>query len=103
MWKQALAVVALGVAGCASPDLPEAYRSQSQPGAIDCKAFPEPPAPASCRNLYEDIIHRAQMPTIGATPWRQARRSCEPLPSAEHEDEIANHECSWMESVARHG
>jgi len=54
-----LAAVLL-LAACASPDLPEAYRSKSQPGAIDCAAYPMPPAPVSCRNLYDDIIHRAQ-------------------------------------------
>jgi hypothetical protein len=45
------------LAGCASPNLPEAYRSKSQPGAIDCTAYPQTPAPVSCRNLYEDILH----------------------------------------------
>ncbi len=70
MWKQSLVLVALSISACASPDLPEAYRSSSQPGAIDCTAYPKPPAPASCRNLYEDIVHPAQLPSIDATQLR---------------------------------
>jgi len=53
---------ALLLAACASPDLPEAYRSKSQPGTIDCTAYPTPPAPVSCRNLYENVIHPAELP-----------------------------------------
>jgi hypothetical protein len=63
MRKPSLVLVALGLAAGASPELPESYRSSSQPGAIDCRAYPEPPAPASCRNLYEDIVHPAQLPS----------------------------------------
>jgi hypothetical protein len=64
MARLLLVVVALSVAACASADLPKAYQSSSQPGAINCTAYPEPPAPASCRNLYDDIIHRTQPPTL---------------------------------------
>ena len=64
MARLLLVAVTLSVAACASPDLPKPYRSNSQPGAIDCTAYPEPPAPASCRNLYEDIIHRTQLPSL---------------------------------------
>ena len=67
MERQWLLLAALSLAACASPDLPEAYRSSGQPGAIDCAAYPEPPAPPSCRNLYEDIVHPAQLPSIDAT------------------------------------
>ena len=67
MLKSPLLAVALVLGACASPSLPEAYRSQSQPGAVDCAAYPEPPAPAACRNLYEDIIHRAQLPPVDVT------------------------------------
>lgn len=71
MLRSSLLAVALVLLGaCASPNLPEAYRSHSQPGAIDCAAYPEPPAPASCRNLYEDIVHRAQLPPIDTPPPR---------------------------------
>ena len=70
MLRSSLLAVALALGACASPDLPEAYRSQNQPGAIDCAAYPEPPAPASCRNLYEDILHRAQLPPIDTTQLR---------------------------------
>jgi hypothetical protein len=70
MLRSSLLVVALALGACASPNLPEAYRSQNQPGAIDCAAYPEPPAPASCRNLYEDILHRAQLPPIDTTQLR---------------------------------
>lgn len=52
-----LLVTVLLLAGCASPNLPVAYRSKNLPGAVDCTAYPEPPAPVSCRNLYEDIVH----------------------------------------------
>jgi len=55
--RLALLAAALVLAGCASPNLPVAYRSKNLPGAVDCTAYPEPPAPASCRNLYEDILH----------------------------------------------
>jgi len=60
MLRSLLLAIVLLLPACASPDLPEAYRSKSQPGAIDCRAYPVPPAPASCRSLYDDIIHRAQ-------------------------------------------
>ncbi len=70
MWKQSLVLTALSVAACASPDLPEAYRSSSQAGAIDCTAYPKPPVPASCRNLYEDIVHPDQVPSFNATQLR---------------------------------
>jgi hypothetical protein len=66
MLRSLLLAAVLLLAACASPDLPEAYRSKSQPGAIDCMAYPLPPAPASCRNLYDDIIHRAQSRPIDA-------------------------------------
>ena len=52
-------VAAFLLAGCASPNLPEAYRTKGSSGTVDCTIYPEPPAPASCRNLYEDIIHPA--------------------------------------------
>jgi len=61
MRRSSLLAAALVLAGCASPDLPEAYRSKSQPGAIDCTAYPTPPAPDSCRNLYENVIHPAEL------------------------------------------
>lgn len=48
---------ALALAACNSPNVPERYRSQAWPGGVDCTAFPEPPAPASCRNLYDGAIH----------------------------------------------
>jgi hypothetical protein len=51
---------ALLVAACASSDLPEDYQSRNLPGAVDCSAYPKTPAPASCRNLYEGIIHSPQ-------------------------------------------
>ena len=59
MVRSLLLVAAFLLAGCASPSLPEAYRSKGSSGAVDCSAYSEPPAPASCRNLYEDIIHPA--------------------------------------------
>jgi hypothetical protein len=59
-----LLLVLLLLAGCASPNLPEAYRSKTWPGAVNCAAYPKPPALASCRNLYEDIIHRPDFPPI---------------------------------------
>jgi hypothetical protein len=67
MLKLPFLALALVLGACASPNLPEAYRSQSQPRAIDCAAYPEPPAPASCRNLYEGIVHPAQLPPIDGT------------------------------------
>ena len=70
MVRSLLLVTVLLMAGCASPNLPEAYRSKGSSGAVDCTVYPEPPPPASCRNLYEDIIHRAQLPPIDATPLR---------------------------------
>jgi hypothetical protein len=51
--------VALLLAGCASPNLPEAYRSKNLPGTINCAAYPQAPAPSACRNLYENTIHQA--------------------------------------------
>jgi hypothetical protein len=51
---------ALLASACASPDLPSDYQSRNLPGAVDCSAYPQTPAPASCRNLYEDIIHPPQ-------------------------------------------
>lgn len=45
------------LAACNSPNVPENYRSQAWPGGVDCTDFPEPPAPASCRNLYEGAVH----------------------------------------------
>jgi len=62
MRRSSLLAAALVLVGCASPDLPEAYRSKSQPGTIDCTAYPTPPAPVSCRNLYENVIHPAELP-----------------------------------------
>ena len=70
MLRSSLLAMALVLGACASPNLPEAYRSKNQPGAIDCAAYPEPPAPASCRNLYEDIVHPALLPSIDATQLR---------------------------------
>jgi hypothetical protein len=58
--RVSVVAAALLAAACASPDLPENYRSENLPGAIDCSAYPDPPAPASCRNLYEDILHPPQ-------------------------------------------
>jgi hypothetical protein len=57
-----VSVVAAGLlaAACASPDLPANYQSKNLPGAVDCTAYPETPAPAACRNLYEDILHPPQ-------------------------------------------
>ena len=66
MVRSLLLVAAFLLAGCASPNLPEAYRSKGSSGVVDCTVYPEPPAPSSCRNLYEDIIHRAELPTIDA-------------------------------------
>ncbi len=51
---------ALLASACASSDLPEDYQSRNLPGAVDCSAYPKTPAPASCRNLYEGIIHPPQ-------------------------------------------
>jgi hypothetical protein len=70
MLKSPFLVMALVLGACASPNLPEAYKSQSQPGAIDCTAYPEPPAPPSCRNLYEDIVHPALLPSVDVTQLR---------------------------------
>lgn len=67
MVKPSMIALALVVASCGSPGVPENYRSQAAPGAVDCTAFPEPPAPASCRNLYEDITHPA-LSTTGSAP-----------------------------------
>jgi hypothetical protein len=55
LWIAAVAGT-LVLAGCASSNLPENYRSQTWPGAIDCTPSPEAPMPASCRNLYENAI-----------------------------------------------
>jgi len=57
--RRLLLAAALMLAACNSPSVPEKYRSAAWPGAVDCAAFPEPPAPASCRNLYEGVIHLA--------------------------------------------
>lgn len=57
--KRFLLVAALMLAACNSPNVPERYRSAAWPGGVDCTAFPEPPAPVSCRNLYEGVIHLA--------------------------------------------
>ena len=59
MSRPVLVAVALMLAGCASSNLPEAYRSKNLPGTIDCSAYPQAPAPASCRNLYDNTIHAA--------------------------------------------
>jgi hypothetical protein len=58
--RVSVVAAALLAAACASADLPENYQSKNLPGGIDCSAYPEPPAPASCRNLYEDILHPPQ-------------------------------------------
>jgi hypothetical protein len=50
------------LAGCASPNLPAVYQSKNLPGVVNCTAYPTPPAPASCRNLYEDITHPPELP-----------------------------------------
>jgi hypothetical protein len=70
MPRSLLLAGALLLAGCASPNLPPAYRSQNLPGALDCTAYPEPPAPASCRNLYDDVIHPPEPPPVDATRLR---------------------------------
>ena len=59
MVRSLLLVAVFLLAGCASPTLPEAYRTKGSTGTIDCTLYPEPPAPASCRNLYEGITHPA--------------------------------------------
>ena len=66
MVRSLLLVTAFLLAGCATSNLPEAYRTKGSSGTVDCTVYPEPPAPSSCRNLYEDIIHRAELPTIDA-------------------------------------
>jgi len=58
MLRVSLLVAALLMAGCASPKLPEGYRSKNLPGTVNCTAYPQAPAPVSCRNLFEDTIHR---------------------------------------------
>jgi hypothetical protein len=67
MVRSLLLVTAFLLGGCASPSLPEAYRSKGSSGTVDCTAYPEPPAPAACRNLYEDIIHRAELLPVDTT------------------------------------
>ena len=59
MSRSVLVAVALLLTGCASSNLPEAYRSKNLPGTINCAAYPQSPAPVSCRNLYENTIHAA--------------------------------------------
>ena len=68
MLKVSVAVAMLAVSACASPDLPADYQSKNLPRAVDCTAYPRPPAPASCRNLYEDILHRPQALAPGFPP-----------------------------------
>jgi hypothetical protein len=65
VWVVAAALLA---SACASPDLPADYQSRNLPGSVDCSAYPKAPAPASCRNLYEDIIHRPQALAPGFPP-----------------------------------
>ncbi|MGH6928893.1 MAG: hypothetical protein ACREEV_11290 [Dongiaceae bacterium] len=60
MSSVSVVAAALLASACASPNLPTDYQSRNLPGAVDCSAYPTTPAPASCRNLYEDIIHRPQ-------------------------------------------
>ena len=60
MLRVSVAVAMLALSACASPDLPADYQSKNLPGGVDCSAYPKPPAPASCRNLYEDILHPPQ-------------------------------------------
>ena len=59
MSRSVVVAVALLLAGCASSNLPDAYRSINLPGTINCAAYPQAPAPASCRNLYDNTIHAA--------------------------------------------
>ena len=68
MLRVALIAAMLLATACGSPGLPDAYRSKSLSGTVDCTIFPEPPAPASCRNLYDDAIHSVERPSIGALP-----------------------------------
>jgi hypothetical protein len=66
--RVSVVAAALLVSACASPNLPENYQSRNLPGAVDCSAYPETPAPASCRNLYEGIIHPPQALVPGFPP-----------------------------------
>jgi hypothetical protein len=59
MPRSLLIAIVLVLAGCASPNLPEAYRSKNLPGTINCTAYPQSPSPAACRNLYENTVHTA--------------------------------------------
>jgi hypothetical protein len=68
MLRIPVAVAMLALSACASPDLPADYQSKNLPGAVDCSAYPKAPAPASCRNLYEDILHRPQALATGFPP-----------------------------------
>ena len=66
--RVSVVAAALLASACASPDLPADYQSRNLPGAIDCSAYPKTPAPASCRNLYEGIIHPPQALVPGFPP-----------------------------------
>ena|SRR5262245_36791847 len=68
--RSVLLAMVLLLGGCASPDLPAVYKSKSVPSAVDCTAYPEPPAPPACRNLYEDITHPPDLPPVDATRLR---------------------------------
>jgi hypothetical protein len=68
MLRVSVPVAMLVLSACASPDLPADYQSRNLPGAVDCSAYPAPPAPASCRNLFEDILHAPQALAPGFPP-----------------------------------
>jgi hypothetical protein len=66
--RVSIVAAALLASACASADLPADYQSRNVPGLVNCSAYPQAPAPAACRNLYEDIIHRPQALAPGFPP-----------------------------------